>query len=72
MTDTRTTEPPPCPECDGSGFQIDIQPRCCGNLTKGGECRGDCAEPKQVQVACEWCGGSGEYVRDRTGETILC
>jgi hypothetical protein len=60
MSDTQTaTDTECCPECNGEGYTIDVQPRCCGNLTKGGECRGDCAEPEQVQVCCSLCGGNG-------------
>lgn len=44
-----------CPNCDG-GYVYDVEPECCGN-TIGGECRGDCAVPKQVERQCSTCGG---------------
>lgn len=50
-----------CPECEGIGFTIDVDPECCGNLTKGGDCRAYCAVPKQVQVSCQCCGGVGGF-----------
>ena len=49
-----------CPECDGAGWNIDIQAACCGRTYKSGECKGDCAVPEQIQVGCDFCGGCGE------------
>jgi len=46
----------PCPNCDGSGTVDGVEPECCGNTTTSGECRGDCAVPRQVEEACP-CGG---------------
>lgn len=48
-----------CPNCNGGGFIIELEPTCCGNLTKGGECRGECAVPQEVAVPCGYCGGNG-------------
>lgn len=46
----------PCPNCDGSGVTVGVEPECCGNTTSSGECRGDCAVPRQVEESCP-CGG---------------
>jgi proteasome lid subunit RPN8/RPN11 len=46
----------PCPNCGGSGYVDGVEPECCGNTTGSGECRGDCAVPRQVEEACP-CGG---------------
>lgn len=51
-----------CPECEGNGYTFSVEPECCGNLTRGGECRGDCAVPKQVEVTCKCCGGVGGII----------
>ncbi len=55
---------PKCNTCDGAGWVLgtDIEPGCCGNLTSGGECRGDCAIPVQVetQEPCPDCLGSSD------------
>lgn len=45
--DTSIVEQNYCPACGGSGYIVDVRPACCGNLTSGGECRGDCAVPEQ-------------------------
>lgn len=50
---------PRCPHCNGEGHVDDVEPDCCGNTTSSGECRGDCAVPKQVQVPCASCGEWG-------------
>lgn len=47
----------PCPYCGGSAFVDDVEPECCGNTTTSGECRGDCAVPRQVEVPCASCDG---------------
>jgi hypothetical protein len=47
-----------CPACDGAGSITMIEPRCCGNLTAGGECRGHCSEPEETTAPCSTCGGS--------------
>lgn len=39
--------------CDGSGVvetRSEYEPECCGNTTSSGECRGDCAVPREVEV----------------------
>lgn len=50
-----------CEACDGNGWVVGIRAACCGNVTRHGECRGDCAVPEQVQEACDACGGAGEF-----------
>jgi len=50
-----------CSDCGGSGFIAELRPTCCGKLSKGGECRGDCAIPEEVPVPCPACGGMGEW-----------
>jgi proteasome lid subunit RPN8/RPN11 len=47
-----------CPNCTG-GYIADIEPECCGNTTSSGECRGDCAVPREVERPCPTCGGDG-------------
>jgi hypothetical protein len=53
-----------CPECNGSGVEEDYEvvPECCGNTTTSGDCRGDCAVPKEVPSdrPCQACGGTGK------------
>jgi proteasome lid subunit RPN8/RPN11 len=49
-----------CPYCEG-GVITDVEPECCGNTTSSGECRGDCAVPRQVEKPCPSCGGAGEH-----------
>lgn len=44
-----------CQECEGYGYKITSA--CCGKLSSGGECRGDCVVPEQTQ--CETCQSSG-------------
>lgn len=44
-----------CFACKGSGYLV--RAACCGNLTEGGECRGDCCIPEPYQ--CDSCGGEG-------------
>lgn len=58
MSETETINQ--CPECNGVGWKSAVRPKCCGNLSKGGECRGDCAEPEEYQEVCGICGGAGE------------
>lgn len=48
-----------CPICGGAGQSITVIPACCGNLTKGGECRAHCCVPEEVAEACAICGGAG-------------
>lgn len=40
-----------CPDCGGAGYHVvtGTVPACCGNVGAGGECRGDCAVPEQIQ-----------------------
>jgi hypothetical protein len=45
-----------CPECEGSG-NGGTGMECCGNVTSGGECRGDCVIP--IQLPCAFCDGRG-------------
>lgn len=49
-----------CPQCGGYGCVEDVEQGCCGNVTDGGECRGDCSIPIQIQCACDICGGVGK------------
>ena len=48
----------PCGGCNGDGWVIEVEPRCCGRLLRGGECCGE-PDPEQVQVQCPCCDGSG-------------
>lgn len=52
----------PCGQCGGCGWVADIG--CCGNLTSGGECRGDCAI--QIQRECDVCMGCGNLGEETT------
>lgn len=49
-----------CPRCLGRGGFDESDYGCCGNLTRGGECRGDCAVQVQVLRECPDCNGSGQ------------
>jgi hypothetical protein len=49
-----------CPECSGAGWIEGMEPACCGNLSRSGECWGGCAVPVQTQEQCGFCGGGGE------------
>lgn len=55
----------PCEVCGGDGQvqSIEIEPDCCGKLNSAGECRGDCAIPKEVQEidVCPACEGDGKH-----------
>lgn len=51
-----------CPNCDGSGFTVDVRTiavaSCCGNANKDGSCCGNAIpvpEQEQYQVQCQWC-----------------
>ena len=62
--------------CGGAGYHVitGTVPACCGNVGSGGECRGDCAVPEQIQeqqpchcdngkvpvelLSCPWCGNA--------------
>lgn len=49
-----------CPECDGMGWTIGVEPRCCGRSDwecGGRGCTGP--EPEQVQEPCAACQGTG-------------
>jgi len=51
-----------CPFCNGAGWQIGIEARCCGRADAFYECGGPrCSgpEPAQVQEPCDACCGSG-------------
>lgn len=54
-----------CETCGGAGFVTEIDLGCCGNLTRGGECRGDCAVPVEIQKSCGCCGGHGVIIEQR-------
>lgn len=66
MADVETID---CPQCGGAGCVEGIEPACCGNLTKSGDCRGSCAVPQQCQEQCSYCGGSGTVEVDSSSPT---
>lgn len=50
-----------CRHCDGVGWIVDVDTRCCGRSEYecgGRGCTG--AEPEQIQLQCECCGGTGK------------
>jgi hypothetical protein len=57
-----------CPDCNGEGQHSIIDIGCCGNLSAGGECRGDCAIPVQGYQPCGMCGGTGRLEACRVQE----
>lgn len=50
-----------CHRCCGTGTVSIIVPACCGNLTQGGECRGDCCIPEEKPDECPDCSGRGQW-----------
>lgn len=49
-----------CPACQGTGYIESMEPTCCGNVYKHGECRSHCAVPKLHQEPCQFCTGKPE------------
>lgn len=48
-----------CPDCDGRGWDTEVESaHGCDGTPEG--CAATCPVPVQVQVQCEYCGGSGE------------
>lgn len=52
--------PLPCTRCEGTGVVVTLRERCCGNLTKGGECRAHCCVPEEIEDQCPQCEGRGQ------------
>lgn len=50
-----------CDDCGGTGMQRRLVPKCCGNLTKSGDCRAYCAVPEEIEEQCLACGGRGSF-----------
>lgn len=44
-----------CEDCGDVGYVVKVRPKCCGRLSRGGDCRADCAIPEEYQEPCS-CG----------------